>query len=100
MDIFHVAIKFVPSLPQGDCGYCVTRNKRKTNYEIAISHKAHKKLSAFGATMLHELLHLWIYLMGVYGYRVSLKAEHKFIYAVENTVIQFMEILKRGEKHG
>lgn len=97
MDEFAISIKMVDHLPKGDCGYCVVRNKRKDKYEIVISQTAHKTVADFGSTLLHELLHLWVYLIAVYGYRVKLKYEHQFIRAVETTIIQFMYILKQGE---
>ena len=98
MDEINVLVKLVRNLPEGDCGYCVQRNRRKDKYEIAISQEAHKTVAAFGSTLLHELLHLWVYIIGLYGYKVKLKYEHKFIRAVEATIIQFMEILKQGKK--
>jgi len=97
MDKFDVMIKLVKKLPKNDCGYCVTRNKKKTSYEIGISESAHKTVSDFGSTLLHELLHLWIYILGRYGYRVKLKYEHKFIYAVETVLVEFMHILNEGK---
>jgi len=98
MDEFNVRIKLVDKLPEGDCGYCTRRNRSKDSYEIAISRSAHKTVADFGSTLLHELLHLWIYILQVYGYKVSLKIEHQWIKAVENTIIEFMYILKRGKK--
>jgi len=98
MDEFNIKIKLVDHLPKGDCGYCIQRNRKKDKYEIAISRKAHKTVAEYGSTLLHELLHLWVYLLSVYGYKVRYKYEHKFIQAVESTVIGFMDILKQGEK--
>ena len=98
MDSFTVQVKLVDTLPEGDCGYCTKVNRKGSTYEIAISRKVHKTVADFGSTLLHELLHLWIFIIGVYGYKVKLKYEHKFIYAVEAAIIQFMYILKEGSK--
>ena len=99
MDQFNVIIKMVQRLPNNeDCGYCIGRSRRKDKYEIAISQEAHKTVAQFGATLLHELLHLWLYILEVYGYKVKLKIEHQFIRAVETTIIQFMYLLKQGKK--
>lgn len=98
--MFNVLIKTIKSLPKGDCGYCVKRHRRSDKYDIVISETAHKSVADFGSTLLHELLHLWIYILGVYGYRVKLKYEHQFIRAVETTIVQFMYLLKQGEKDG
>jgi hypothetical protein len=98
MDRFDITIKTVKKLPEGDCGYCIRRNRKGSKYEIEISEAAHKNVAEFGSTLLHELLHLWVYVLQIYGYRVKLKYEHKWIQAVEKVVIEFMYILKQGEK--
>jgi len=98
MDTFKIEVKIVDSLPEGDCGYCVTRSKKLDKYEIAISRKAHKTVADFGSTMLHELLHLWVYFLNVYGYRVKLAAEHKWIRAVETVIIHLMYLLTEKKK--
>jgi hypothetical protein len=98
MNEFNVKIKIVDKLPEGDCGYCTRRTYSNRSYEIAISQSAHKTVADFGSTLLHELLHLWICILQVYGYKVSLKVEHLWITAVENIIIKFMYILKQGEK--
>lgn len=98
MDTFTVTIKLVDKLPEGDCGYCVRRSHTKDQYEIAISKTAHKTLAQYGSTLLHELLHLWVYIMNTYGYKVRLALEHRWIRAVETVVIEFMGILREDEK--
>ena len=97
MDSFEVLINLVDKLPKGDCGYCTVRNRRKNKYSIGISASAHRTVADFGSTLLHELLHLWVYVLSKYGYRVKLKYEHKFIYAVETVIVEFMHILKQGD---
>lgn len=98
MDQFSVTIKLVEKLPQGDCGYCAARSRSKDKYEIAISRSAHKTVSEMGATLLHEMLHLWVFILQVYGYKVRLKTEHQWIKAIETTIIEFMYILKQDKR--
>lgn len=97
MDSFEVQIKIVDRLPQGDCGICTVRSRSGNKHEILISRRAHKTVAEFGSTLLHELLHLWVNLLKIYGYRVRLKYEHMWIRAVEKVIIEFMYILKLGE---
>jgi hypothetical protein len=98
VDQFEITIKFVDKLPMGDCGYCAKRSRTSNKYEIAISRTAHKTVSEMGATLLHELLHLWVFILQVYGYRVRLKTEHQWIKAIETTIIEFMYILKQDKR--
>lgn len=98
VDQFNVTIKFVDKLPQGDCGYCAARSRKKDQYEIAISRSAHKTVSEMGATLLHEFLHLWVFILQVYGYKVRLRTEHKWIEAVETTIVKFMYILQQDKR--
>ena len=88
----QVKIKFLKRLPQNDLGTCNRVRRKASEFEICISEQANRTLAEFGSTLLHELLHLWVFLMANYGYKVGLAREHKFIYAVENVVIKFMEI--------
>ena len=98
MDTITVTIKLVDKLPEGDCGYCVRRSHRKDQYEIAISKSAHKTVAEYGLTLLHELLHLWVYVLNLYGYKVRLALEHKWIRSVESVVVELMGILRQDEK--
>ena len=98
MDTFNITISLTDKLPKGDCGYCIQRSRRKDSYQIVISRSAHRTVAEYGSTLLHELLHLWVYILQTYGYRVKLKYEHAWIKAVETVIIQFMDILKQGSK--
>lgn len=57
---------------------------------ITISLKLNKTLDEYGATLLHEMLHAWTTLMRKEGFKVSDRREHKFIYAVEDSIIKTM----------
>lgn len=63
---------------------------------ITVSLKLNPTLAEWGATLLHELLHLWTTLMRRNGLRVSDSREHRFIYAVEREISKVMiKYLKR-----
>lgn len=54
---------------------------------ITISLKLNDTIAEYAATILHELLHLWVTLLRLKGFRVTNIKEHRFIYAVERTVL-------------
>lgn len=54
---------------------------------ITISMKLNDTVAEYSATILHELLHLWVTLLRLKGFRVTNVKEHKFIYAVEKIVL-------------
>lgn len=47
--------------------------------EILISKKRNPDVNAFAATLLHELLHLWVTVLQTHGLRESISVEHRFI---------------------
>lgn len=53
---------------------------------ITVSLKLNDTVAEYAATVLHELLHLWVTIMRLKGFRVSNVKEHKFIYAVEDII--------------
>ena len=55
---------------------------------ITISMKLNDTVAEYASTILHELLHLWVTLLRLKGFRVTNKKEHKFIYAVEQVVLE------------
>ena len=57
---------------------------------ITISLKLNQKVNEYGATLLHELLHLWITQLRKKGCKLTNKKEHKFIYEVEDALIKIM----------
>ena len=54
---------------------------------ITLSMELNDTLAEYASTMLHELLHLWITILRVKGFRTTSLIEHKFIYAVEKCVV-------------
>lgn len=53
---------------------------------ITISQKLNVLVAEYGCTLLHELLHLWVTMLRLKGFRVSDMKEHRFIYAVEASI--------------
>lgn len=60
---------------------------------ITVSMKLNTTIAEYAATVLHELLHLWMTVLRIKGFRVTNKKEHKFIYEAE------AHILKMARKH-
>lgn len=92
-----VNIKDVKKCRNGASGNFMLRG---CNYAlITISSKLNTTVAEYGATVLHELLHLWVTILRKNGFRVSNKKEHKFIYAVEDVIfILSKQHLKRRRK--
>lgn len=58
---------------------------------ITVSMKLNNTVAEYGATVLHEFLHLWVTILRRKGFRVSDRREHKFIYAVEALIFDMAE---------
>lgn len=79
-------VKKVNKCKDGDFGYfrSVTKDKSK----IVISLSKNKYLAEYGATLMHELLHFWVYMLRKEGFRVGNRKEHKFVYAAEDKILK------------
>lgn len=53
---------------------------------ITIALDKNKTMAEYGATVLHELLHLWIAILQRRNFKCGDSREHRFIYAVERVV--------------
>lgn len=75
-------------------GECSFKTKNKTI--ITIARQGNRRLAEYGATLLHELLHVWVRILVLNGFHISDQVEHKFIYAVEQAVIRlFRDTVRR-----
>ena len=75
-------------------GECSFKTKNKTI--ITIARQGNRRLAEYGATLLHELLHVWIRILVMNGFQISDKVEHDFIYSVEQAVVRlFRDIVGR-----
>ncbi len=63
---------------------------------VLISEKENTTIALFSTTLLHELLHIWLEVIKQNGATIDLRKDHKFITAVETSVIKLAKLLKRG----
>ncbi len=80
--------------------YGETRFPAPHRITVLINQQLNRRLASYASTLLHELLHVWIYVLGLKGFEVEDKVEHDFIYAAEREVlVQFRKIVgKKGGK--
>jgi antirestriction protein ArdC len=94
-----VTIKEVGKCRNGAFGNFVLR--RSGDALITISRKRNPDMAEYAATLLHEILHLWVTLLRLKGFRVKDRKEHRFIYAVEDVVIAMVrKHMKKAKKEG
>lgn len=65
----------------------------QNNALITISLKNNDTVAEYSATIFHELMHLWVTILRLKGFRCTNIKEHKFIYAAEDF------ILRMAKKH-
>lgn len=87
----RIEIREVRNCKNGAFGNFLLRSYKSAL--ITISLKLNDSVAEYGATLLHELLHLWLALLRLKGFRVANKKEHNFIYDVEK------HVLKVAKKH-
>jgi hypothetical protein len=67
---------------------------------ITISLALNKRIDEYAATVLHELLHLWVTILRLKGFVTTNRREHDFIYAVERVILQKARRHLRRKTHG
>jgi antirestriction protein ArdC len=96
----NVRIVEVQRTRNGASGNFLTtgRNSARITISLALNRGMHE----YAATLLHELLHLWVTMMRVKGLRVSNIREHRFIYAAEVVVAHLARrfMRRKGVRHG
>lgn len=88
-----IKIKFVD-----DCrnkAYGTTEVIDNNTILIEISRTKNVKHGEFFVTMLHELLHAWMFILKANGIHMSKGREHKWIYIVQNSIVEALGKLKR-----
>jgi Zn-dependent peptidase ImmA (M78 family) len=88
-----IKIKFVD-----DCrnkAYGTTEIIDKNTILIVISRNKNRNRSEFFVTMLHELLHAWMFVLKANGIHMSQTKEHKWIYLVQNSIVEALGKIKR-----
>jgi len=81
--------------------YSAGRGKYK-HFKVSISLHHNRTLADYSLTLLHELLHLWVLLLRLKGFRVRNMTEHRFINAVEDkllTQIKYLKPIRRRKCH-
>ena len=93
-----VEIKMVNKCRNGAFGNFIVRGRE--SILITISHEKNQMMAEYGATLLHELLHLWMTLLRGKKFKCSDTKEHQFIYAVERLIYQMAKsyLKPRGHK--
>ncbi len=62
---------------------------------ITIDRSSNKTLAAYGATVLHELLHVWMHILQTKGF----DPEHDFIDSTEKDALRhFQRVYGKGDK--
>jgi hypothetical protein len=69
---------------------------------ITISKKLNTTIAEYGATVLHELLHLWVTILRLKGFRATDDREHEFIDVVERAILilskKYLRRIPKGEQ--
>jgi len=89
----NIQIKLVKECSKGEYGTCQIINKNTILVEI--SESKNKDKYEFFVTVLHELIHAWVFIMKANGVKMSIKKEHKWIYSVQAVIIKALTFLKR-----
>lgn len=67
---------------------------------ITVSLNLNNTVAEYAATVLHELLHLWVTILRLKGFRVTNTREHRFIYAAEKHIITMAKKHLRRKSNG
>lgn len=62
---------------------------------VTISRAKNNTHAEFFVTMLHELLHVWMFILKANGITMSTRREHKWIYLVQNSIVEALGKVKR-----
>jgi hypothetical protein len=70
--------------------------RKRDRIKIAVDENG--TIAEYASTLLHELLHFWLHVMAMRGWVVKDEPEHRFIYAVEKSVLRQLKYLRRGRR--
>ncbi len=85
----RVTIKMVPRLPDGDAGIFTVHSRNRAT--IRVSLERNPRLFEFAATLLHELLHLWVEVLLRHGFKIGARREHQWIEACEGAIARLLK---------
>lgn len=80
-----ITLKLVDKCPDDHRGEFVVIGRNRC--EIQISKRHNKTVNEFAATLLHELLHLWVTILQTHGLKEGIRREHKFINKIVPTIL-------------
>ena len=92
-----ININFVDECSKGEYGTCQITNRDTINIEI--SRALNQDQSQFFVTLLHELLHAWLFVMKANDIKISIGREHKWIYSVQAVVFEALKLLNKKAKY-
>ncbi len=88
-----INIRFIDKCPKNVYGTTEILNNK--TILINISRLKNQNKSEFFVTMLHELLHAWMFILKANDIHMSPRTEHKWIYLVQNSVVRALNKIKR-----
>ena len=92
----NIKIKLVKECSKKEYGTCEVVDSN--NILIEVSKKKNSKMNQYFVTLLHELIHAWVFIMKANGIKMSDRKEHRWIYSVEAVIIKALEYLPKGLK--
>ncbi len=90
-----IKIKLVKDCYKGAYGTCQVVSK--DTIEIEISKRLNTDKYQYFVTLLHEIIHAWVYIMKANGIHMSDRKEHDWIYSVQTVVIKALQYLKKDK---
>ncbi len=89
----NIKIKLVDTCPNGEYGLCEVLNNNTVL--IQISRSKNKEMHEFFVTLLHELLHAWMFILKANKVKIPIRKEHNWIYRVQAVIlVAFKDMLK------
>ncbi len=93
----NIKIKLIKECANGEYGTCEIQNKKTISIEI--SKKKNTDKYQFFISLLHELLHAWMFIMKANGIEIGIRKEHKWIYSVQAVVIEALKLISEGKQN-
>lgn len=92
----NIKIKFVEQCPNGEYGLCEVINNN--NILIQISRIKNREMSEFFVTLLHEILHAWMFILKANKIRMPIRKEHTWIYRVQAVILTALKDVIKDKK--
>ena len=92
----NIQIKLVKECSKGEYGTCEVTSVNSILIEI--SKKRNVNNLEYFCTLLHELLHAWIFIMKANGIKIGLIKEHKWIYNVQAVIFEALKLINKNTR--